>query len=505
MNLAERLLRQAVAGLRGVLGNEDPVTLSAVNDLGNVLANRRKSDEAAKCYQECLDIHDRFLKTIGEKKLDEEIARDRDSPEHNRPWQALSGRMTALIGLGSVACDRHNLEEAERLLRSATSDALRLLGPNHPETAAAYDWLSNALFTQRRCREAAEARDRAYQITDAVLGSDHHTTVNNLMMLVIYRFVSGDLAGATASFRRLRETCMKCTRTELIGFAGITGQLATSLASRGLLPEACEYFKIEYEMRLRCHQTRDPATPAALNNLLALTRMLGDEDEVKKLEGEQIALLEEAEGRDAPATISAINDLAKRLESLDAFEEAEVQYRKAIEHAPNAIVVLGNYAFFRQNFRRDMAGARELYLQALRADPDDSINHTNFAGLCLVTNQMAEAESHLRDAWRLTGGKADGYTWRTLFLRAALAALRNESVTLYLGQLRTLVDAGIRPVPSRNLAVRERLRQGLSGAVAVLLDAVYQAITESRGVAGLAERSDWQAIRPVPLDSPWPG
>lgn len=70
-----------------------------------------------------------------------------------------------------------------------------------------------------------------------------------------------------------------------------------------------------------------------------------------------------------------------------------------------------------------------------------------------------EAEEHLREAWRLVAGKADRYTARTLFLRAALAVVRSEAAGLFLGQLKTLFDQGIQPMPSRNLAVRLRARR----------------------------------------------
>jgi Tfp pilus assembly protein PilF len=196
--------------------------------------------------------------------------------------------------------------------------------------------------------------------------------------------------------------------------------------------------------------------------------------------------------------------LSKHLESIDAFDQAEMEYRKALAEAPCDKVVLGNYAFFLQNFRNDFSGARDLYVRTLQSDPADVINHTNYAGLCLVKNATEDAEQHLRGAWQLIAGKADRYTARTLFLRAALAATRREDTDLYLGQLKTLFDQGIDPAPSRNISVREHLQQNLPAEHFALFDAVYAAINEPVGLAQLRASPAWDAIGLRPLEEPWP-
>ena len=116
----------------------------------------------------------------------------------------------------------------------------------------------------------------------------------------------------------------------------------------------------------------------------------------------------------------------------------------------------------------------------------------------------AEAEEHLREAWRLIAGKADRYTCRTLFLRAALAAVGKTDASLFLGQLKAIFEQGIQPQPTRNVSVRENLQQRLSPIAFALFDALYAAINEPDGLSKLNARPDWQAITTVPLDTPWP-
>ena len=59
-------------------------------------------------------------------------------------------------------------------------------------------------------------------------------------------------------------------------------------------------------------------------------------------------------------------------------------------------------------------------------------------------------------------------------------------------------------MPSRNLAVRDHLKQSLSAEQFSLFDAIYAAINEPDGLARLSALPAWQAIQPRPLDEPWP-
>lgn len=86
-----------------------------------------------------------------------------------------------------------------------------------------------------------------------------------------------------------------------------------------------------------------------------------------------------------------------------------------------------------------------------------TINHCNYSGLCLAMQEWAEAAEHLHVAWRLAPSKTDRFGARTLFLRAALAAVRGEDPDLFFGQLKALLDGGIQPAPSRNITVLELL------------------------------------------------
>jgi Tfp pilus assembly protein PilF len=280
--------------------------------------------------------------------------------------------------------------------------------------------------------------------------------------------------------------------------------LALLLESKGEYAVAEALYRRALEASERVLGPEHPNTLSSVNNLAGLMESKGEYAEAEALYRRALEARERVLGLEHPDTLTSVNDLAGLLASKGDCAAAETEYLKAVDRSPSNAMVLGNYAFFLQNARRDSAGARDLFLRALLADPTDSINHTKFAGLCIVTYALQEAEEHLREAWRLMAGKADRYTSRTLFLRAALAALRNEDAALYLGQLKTLFDQGVRPSPTRNTSVLEHLQQNLSANQVVLFAAIYDAIDTPGGLLRLSVLPTWQALQPRPIDEPWP-
>jgi len=108
------------------------------------------------------------------------------------------------------------------------------------------------------------------------------------------------------------------------------------------------------------------------------------------------------------------------------------------------------------------------------------------------------------EAWRLVAGKVDGYAVRTIFLRAALAALSKADTGIDIGQLKTVFDQGIQPQPWRNASARECLQQHLRLEQVALFESIYVAINESDGIVRLNSLPEWQVVEPVPVDAPWP-
>ncbi len=436
---------------------------------------------------------------------------------------------------------------AAALYRRALEASERVLGPEHPDTLNSVNNLAVLLMSQGDYAGAAPLYRRALEARERVLGPEHPDTLTSVNNLAHLLNIQGDYAGAEPLYRRALEGLLKISvkieRTHP-NLQACIFNYARCLKELGRRPEeiwgTLEAMMRPFGMSLGRGGGRGGAgpsrelrevleqvrhAPSKLQEIaeqlrreapllyLELMQWIRSQQEAGALPGsrqrldalrQQTLEKEQILGPNHPDTVAALNALARHLESMNAFDEAEAEYRKAQQRAPDDILVLGNYAFFLQNVRQDFRGARDRYLRALQAHPADAINHTNYAGLCLVSGATGESEEHLREAWRLVAGKADGYVTRTLFLRAALATSRGEDPSLYLGQLKTLFDQGIRPVLSRNTSIREYLRRKVHAEQAALMGVVYAAVYEPDGLARLSAMPTWQAIQSRPLGEPWP-
>ncbi|MEJ2069270.1 MAG: tetratricopeptide repeat protein [Syntrophobacterales bacterium] len=65
------------------------------------------------------------------------------------------------------------------------------------------------------------------------------------------------------------------------------------------------------------------------------------------------------------------------------YEAAEEYYSRALEADPKDANNLGNYAVFLKNIRKDYEAAEEYYSRALEADPNHANNLSNYAGFLL--------------------------------------------------------------------------------------------------------------------------
>lgn len=209
-------------------------------------------------------------------------------------------------------------------------------------------------------------------------------------------------------------------------------------------------------------------------------------------------------GSTHPLSLTFALNLALVLDKQNKLDEAEALYKYILVHKPSGVAELGNYGYMLQNGRRDYQRARKLYVSALDADPTDTINMNNYAGLCLVLDDLQEAERVVQSAWKITAARMDRFAARTLFVRAALAALRNETMDTFLGQIKTITEAGLSPAPSENVSVMSHLHDRLSASQYALLAAIYAAFNEADGLACLNALPVWQAIHPVPLVTSWP-
>ena len=165
---AEPALRHSVAVARDSLG-DNPLTATAMNNLGLVLTDWHGLDEAEQLYKDAIKIYTAYVTpghnnllismsnlgyvhtlqgklALAESELRDVLARDRQYHLKDEVWE--------LNRLGLVRRLRGDWKEAETLHRQALIESTTLFAPNSRQTALSHYYLGAALADGGQTREA---------------------------------------------------------------------------------------------------------------------------------------------------------------------------------------------------------------------------------------------------------------------------------------------------------------------------------------------------------------
>ncbi len=169
---AQPLLEQSLATRRRLLGSDHPQTLTAANELANLLWFQDRFAEAEPLFREVVETRARVL---GETHP--------DTLRANYDLASLFGR------------EKHWIE-AEQLQRKVLTMQQREHGADHPDTLASLNNLAAYLRGQERFPEAAALGVELVAARRRVLGADHPSTLLSMQNLAVVYELTGDLARA---------------------------------------------------------------------------------------------------------------------------------------------------------------------------------------------------------------------------------------------------------------------------------------------------------------------
>lgn len=188
---AERMMRQALAGMRARLKPDDDQITAALSGLADARYKRGKFGEAEALYREALrltrarhgdsaiEVADRlgslgsFLSYTGraaeaKAPLEEALAIVR------RTYGAVDPRVVgALMSLSDAQVNRPDFAGAEATLREALPIVRAVFGPTHPDVANITARLGNALQAQQKLEEAEPMLRDALTMRVSLLGETH--------------------------------------------------------------------------------------------------------------------------------------------------------------------------------------------------------------------------------------------------------------------------------------------------------------------------------------------
>lgn len=303
---AEQYTTRALRGFRRVLGDEDPETLACLHQYGLILLMQEKWDEAEVLLLETLEAQRRVLGGDHEETL------------------------LTLTSIGGLLRSVGRLEDAEPYYREALGGFEIVLGKDHPLTLTTAGSLGLLLQLQGRTEEAERSLRAVYLERRRVLGDMHHETFNSLINYGNILRDQGKYGEAEPYLREAVESSRLISGEDHPSTLLSVFMLGSLLQQRGDL-DGAEHFTLRaLEGQRRVLGNDHSHTLASINNMGWVLRQQGRLGEAEPYMLESIAGSRKKLGDEHPQTLVAIGTMGLIQQDLGKFDEAELHLREAL-------------------------------------------------------------------------------------------------------------------------------------------------------------------------------
>ncbi|KAI9692806.1 MAG: hypothetical protein M1820_009354 [Bogoriella megaspora] len=224
---AETCLRMSAEVRERVLGQEHPLTLLNVGDIGVALERQGKYGEAEVIQRQVLEKREKVLglehpdTLCSVAYLGSALCRQGKYGEAEVIQRQVLEKREKVLGLEhvdtlfsaselGVALERQGkYEEAEAIRRQILAKREKVLGLEHPNTLCSVAYLGSALCRQNRYKEAEVMHRRAAEGMEKVYGWEHPNTLSNINSLAEALSRQGRWEEAEIMYQRSQEALEK--------------------------------------------------------------------------------------------------------------------------------------------------------------------------------------------------------------------------------------------------------------------------------------------------------
>jgi TolA-binding protein len=317
--------------------------------------------------------------------------------------------------IGSTLFNQGQFREAEPVLREALKELEGGLGPEHPRTLSALDYLADVLYREGKDADA-EAAYRTLVVRDEKVSGENSETLIPRSSLAAVLDDEGKYAEAEAEDRKLVKIEEKIDGPESPNTLGIRTNLANALDSQGKYGEAEAENRDVIKLEEKALGHRDPET---LNTRTDLANVLVHEGRYVEAEAEYQAVIdldEQVLGPEHFSTLETRTGLGEALEHQGKYADAEREYLSVLklqekvvgpEH-PDTLLTRNDLAetFYHQNkyaeAETEFREVLQLKEKVLGVDNLDTLKTCFGLALCL------RSEGQLTEAIKLAQRVAEG-------------------------------------------------------------------------------------------------
>ena len=219
---------------------------------------------------------------------------------------------------------------AEAKLREALAIDRKVLGEQHPATAADYNRLAVCLQHQARSAEALPLFQKALALRLKGLGEQHPDSAQSYNNVALCLHSQGRGADALSLFQKALAIRLKVLGDQHLSTAQSYNNVAVCLDNQGKHAEALSLYRKALAIRQTVRGEQHPETAQSYNNVAFCLLNQGSSAEALPLFQKALAIYRKALGEQHPDTASGYNNVASCLQSLGKIADALPLYQKAL-------------------------------------------------------------------------------------------------------------------------------------------------------------------------------
>jgi tetratricopeptide (TPR) repeat protein/CHAT domain-containing protein len=365
----------------------------------------------------------------------EELARLREDRLGKEHWQAANARFTAealRLALRSSKKDQDGYaasldwqrravslvqkgrhREALPLLEQVRDIYRKVLGEEHPDTAASYNNVALCLNAQGRYQEAQEGFQKALAIQRKVLGEEHPATANGYSWVAANLTPQGRYKEAQEASQKALDIQRKVLGEEHLLTAHSYSGVAFNLKAQARYKEAQEAYQKALDIRRKVLGEQHPDTAESYNNVAFTLQAQGRYKDAQARCQKALDIWRKVFGEEHPSTAQGYNNVAFTLERQGRYQEAQDGYQKALainrkvlgeEHpdtaggygnVASALAAQGHYKEAEEGFQK----ALEIYRKVRGEEhPDTARSYNNLAYNLNTQGRHREAQQGYQKA-----------------------------------------------------------------------------------------------------------
>ena len=342
-------LERAGAIRREVLGEDDPLTLGSMSDLGGLLMLESRFDEAVAILEEALelsrgivgasdpvvlDIMGNLGTTYGQQGRYEEAVPLLEETLHiSRATLGDEDRVTLVLlsTLANLHETQGRFDEAEPMLQEVVRAGRRVHGSEHPDTLI---WLNNLAahyMNVGRYDQAEPLFEEALRLEKKILGDEHPNTLAGMNGLAVLYMYQGRYDEAEALLENSLKISQRVLGYENLSTITTLSNLAGLYSQRGRPAEAASLVREVLPAVRQALGAEHVYTASLMSNFGVFLYDQGRDAEARSVFEDALRALRVAVGGEHPSTLTAMNMLGMLHLRAGRYDEAEQSFKQVME------------------------------------------------------------------------------------------------------------------------------------------------------------------------------